>query len=180
MTVPIDPNTAISGIASGLKLLDSMVHMIQQARDEGHEISMSEIVGSLPNEARVLARRIRESCKEFQSEFDGKDLNKTVDELQKDYWFWQKKRYRLVRYFNNQVRTLGDAINDLYMDFVAIAHCKEAENIIAKSFQELDPQRKEIEGLVNSKATVKEILDKLMEHAWKLEMKLGDLVGKGV
>jgi hypothetical protein len=171
----IDPNTAIEGVAAGLNLLDRLVKMIETARKEGNAISAMQVVASLPSEALGLAQEIRSRCQKLRAEFDGKNLDQSIDQLQKDYEWWHKRHYRLVREFNVSLRALTDSINNLFLDFVAIAHCREAEALIAKSFQSLDPLSKEIDSLVNSKATVRQILDGLIGYAYTLENKLAEL-----
>lgn len=177
MGIPIDPQTAISGATAGLSLLDRVLEMVRQAEKSGHRTAMSEIITKLPAEGFALATRIRKRCEEFRAEFDGRNLKQPIADLQKDYAYWSDRRYRLVRKFNTEIRALTDSINDLLTDFVALAHCREAEAIVARSFQSVIPMKEEIDGLVNSNQNVDVILDQLVRYARDLEVRLGDLVG---
>lgn len=174
MSVPIDPKMAIDGVTAGLGLLDRVLEMVQHARKDGHPIAMAEIVAKLPAEGFAVATRIRKRCEAFRAEFDGKNLKQPIQNLQKDYAYWSQRRYRLVREFNTEIRAMTDSINDLFTDFVAIAHCREAEELVAKSFQSLQPMKEEIDQLVNSNENVDVVLDKLVKYARDLEDRLGD------
>lgn len=177
MTVPIDPQLAFEAASAGLKTLDSLLTLIETSRSQNRELSLTSVVLALPGEAHDVAARIVARIEELRQSFDkyAVNMDKPISELQREYGWWHLRRYRLVRDFNGNMRSLADALNDLLGDFVAIAHCRGAEELIAGSFQKIGPIRTEIDQIVNNKDSVRTIFEKMIKNARELQAKAADL-----
>jgi esterase/lipase len=176
---------AIVGKASveALSLFHTLIKMIETAEKEGEALSLEQVIAALPPKALKLATNYVEELKAVRSEFETafksnpKELDKTLAELQSQTWWWRQKRYKLLRNFSPTVDAVKTSINTMLADVVALANCKEKDQLVAESYAKAEQIKGELakRGDV-SKLSVREILDHLVEDAEKMRDHLAKMV----
>jgi len=176
--IDIDANTAVKGAAAGLTLLNNLVKLIQSAREKGSRLGIADITEKLPAEAFTLAGQFVQHVTTLRQSFlNAKiDPKKTIDELQAETGWWRYKRYKLVNNFKANINAICDQLGSFLDDVVSIAHCREAEDVVAHSFREAEDLKAKIRTETDYKMPIEDIFKHLLDHAEKLRAQLGDMI----
>jgi len=175
----IDGKIIGEGSVAGLQLLNSLIEICRTAKKEGKRLAVADVIEKLPAEAFELAGQFVSEIDKLRTEFSNIDptRKKTIDELQSENRFWQFKTYKILRNFRPKVTSLTNQISMFLDDIIAIAHCKEAEGLIADSFKRSVKKRNKLEADADfTKFPVCVVLDNLRNHAQQLRTELHEMI----
>ena len=174
----IETGIALEGAAASLSLLEHLIELIRTARAEGKRLTVADVLERLPSEGSSVAAEIIDYLEKLETALikANVDLAKTSKELQSDRgWFFQKK-YKLIDKFDLNIRAKFLEANHLLEDFVAVAHCREAEDLVASTFAQANEAGKDLESsLRDEKKSIGDKLKALLEHARRLRAAFLDL-----
>jgi hypothetical protein len=138
---------------------------------------MADLIATLPGIAMALTsqfvvevQKLRQDC-----ESAGIDSSLTVEQLQEQSWFYQRRRRRVLREFQSRVEGIASQISLLFDDLVAVANCCDTLNDISRSFEQSRERKVELRKKTSIDLPLKEILDSLQHHAEVLRAEIGDL-----
>ncbi len=173
----IDGKVAAEGATAGLELLNRLVKMLDEAKSKGSPIALSKVIAEMPVAAHDLAQQYLTEIEKLEGAFDGDELRKKLSELESERRWWQLKRYVVLRRFRPKITAIVNQLETLLDDFVAVAHCKEAENVIADAFR--DSNAKVAKMRADTDLDTKplgEVLKNLHEHARGLKIDLDKIM----
>jgi hypothetical protein len=177
----IDPATgALIGATSGsLTLLNSIIKICQErAKDPGaHPLSLAEVIATLPGEAQKLTGEMIAQIEGFRAELRnaGIDPKLTLDELQAQTWFYQRRRRKLLKAFQARAEAIAAQISILFDDVVSVADCADHLHVVARSFAASREQKQKLREQTADDLPLGDILDNLLAHAERVREELGDL-----
>jgi hypothetical protein len=172
-----DGTLAGAGAVEGVKLLNNLVEMLKTAQAKGDRLGVAEILEKLPPEAFVLSGRFIQEIDDLRKAFANEDLNKTIDQLQTERQWWELRRYKLFRSFRPKIQSISDQLDAFLSDVVAIAHCKEAESSVARSFSNARERSRAIERDADfATQPVGKVLEALRGHAKDLQWQLQEMM----
>jgi len=173
----IDGKLAGEGAVAGLTLLNRLVAMIQEAKAKVSRIALPEIIAQLPIEAHALARQYLKEVQALEQQFSNEEKNKTISALESERRWWNLKRYLLLRGFRPRITAITNQLEILLDDVVAVAHCKEAEDLIARSFQNSEQRVQRMKTDTDfDKLPLGAVLKNLHNHAKQLSTELGQIM----
>jgi hypothetical protein len=173
----IEGKAALEGAKAGLSLLENVVQFVRKAREEGKRVAIADILQRMPSDAFGIAGELVTAIEQLKQEFLSNkiDLKKTIDQLQAETYWWKSKKYRLVRSFEAKINSLVTASSHLVEDFVAVANCREADELVASSFGDGMKIQSALSGIVDANRPVGDIFDDLLKYARRIRADLGDL-----
>lgn len=177
----IDPATgAIIGATSGsLTLLNTIVKLAQEhnKNPDAHPPSLADVIASLPGEAQKLTGEIIAQVQAFRDELlkAGIDPKLTLDDLQEQTWFYQRRRRKILKMFQARAEAIAAEISILFDDVVSVADCADRLHIVARSFEASRAEKQRLRDGTKDGLPVGEILDNLIGHAEHVREQLGDL-----
>ncbi len=169
----------IDGKVAGeaLTLLNRIVAMIQEAKAKGSRIALPEIIAQLPIEAHALATQYLKEVQTLERQFSNVEKTKTIAVLESERSWWNLKRYILLRRFRPRITAITNELEILLDDVVAVAHCKEAEELIAKAFQNSEQRVQKMKAETDfDRLPLGTVLNNLHDHAKKLSNELGQIM----
>jgi hypothetical protein len=172
----IEAKAAFEGAATGLSLLERLFKMVDSARKDGKRLQIADILHRLPAEGFSLAGDIAQKVEKLRQSFLNAKINLSLSltALQAQTEWWRYKQYRLVRRFAADTNALKTSIGHLLDDFVALAHCSEAEDLIASSFKQAQEITKNLSSTIQQELPVGKIFDELLDTARRIRSSLGD------
>jgi hypothetical protein len=173
----IDPKTALDATGAGLNLLNTVVKMIQTARENEEKLNIADVMERLPGEAFSMAGKVVNVIDEFRQDClqAGIDLDRTPDQLLEETSFWRLKRYRVVKKFQPNVDAIAIQLETLLDDAIAVTHCRDADSLVAESYARARERKVGLRAQLNGDQSMGQILDSLKSYAQDLRAQLGDL-----
>lgn len=173
----IDASLALGTAKSGISLLDTILQIVKNSQKEGKRLAIAEVLQKMPPEAYGIASAIVREIEALKNEFQkaGISLDKSIESLQAEKHWWFSKKYRLVRDFDGRIGALINASGQLLQDFVALANCREADDLIAASFGDATKVQTELEAINTGKQPVGKVFEGLLAHARRVRDDLGKL-----
>lgn len=181
MTMPMpDPKSLIDTATAALGFGQTLAKIILEAKRQGNELAIADIIERLPLEAFKLSGQYIRQLEELkQSLLDAKvDITKSFDELEAERDWWRYKKWRAVRAAFPKINAISYQFSAFLDDVVAIAQCREAEGLIAASYKEILPAKNAIRENTKSNYPVEKVLGTLLAEAENLRAIIGDLQKK--
>jgi hypothetical protein len=175
--IPVDPHTALEGGVAALDLLDSIIKLVHEAKKDGGKMNVADLVKRLPSEAFSLAGTFIKQVEKLQFSFKeaGVNLDLPIEKLRAETSYWSRRQYKLIRAFSPVVDAICDQLTALVDDVVAVSHCCEREDILAKSFAGAIARKSELRAAVDKGKSVREVFETLLKFAYVMRAELGDL-----
>jgi hypothetical protein len=129
-----------------------------------------KLAGALIAEIQGMREEMRQA---------GIDPKLTLDQLQEQTWFYQRRRRKILKAFQGRVEAIAGEISVLFDDVVSVADCADRLHIVARSFAHSREQKQELRARTKDDLPMGEILDDLLDHAERIRGQLGDLNRKG-
>lgn len=175
----IDGKIIGEGSVAGLQLFNSLIEICKTAKKDGKRLAVADVIAKLPGEAFELAGQFVGEIDKLRTEFANIDptRKKTIDELQSETSFWRLKTYKILRNFRPRITGITNQISMFLDDVIAVAHCKEAEDIVANSFKRSVKRRNKLEADADfTKLPVCIVLDNLRNHARQMRAELHEMI----
>ena len=182
MATGIDAKIAFETAGAGISLLNTLIQVIRENKQkgEGRDPRLSELLAQMPAEALKVANQLVEELESLRQKFLKKkfNLDRTINDLQADQSWWQyfTEGHKLVRDFEENVTSLGNAVGRFMGDFVALAKCMDDVGTITASVRNAQGRQQEVEAVIRRDVPVREILDKLLDYARTQQNELNGLV----
>ena len=141
-------------------------------------MNIADVVERLPGEAFTLAGRLINEIDRFRQACLKAEINleRTVDELLADTSFWRYQRHRVIKRFKPNIDAISIQLETLLDDVIAVAHCREADDLIASSYAQAKERKDGLQSRLAPGLPVGESLDNLKDYATDLRAQLGDLL----
>ncbi len=147
----IDGNIIAHGSVETLKLFNSLVQLLTAAEKEGKKLSVSDVIQKLASEAYTLVGQFIDQIDKRRADFSNIDPKheKTIDQLESERSWWELRKYVVLRNFRPKITAITNQLNMFIDDLVAVAHCKEADDLVAESFSKACERRDMLEAETN-------------------------------
>jgi len=176
----IEGKMALDGATAGLNLLAALLAIAKEAKKKGSPLAIADVLERMPAEAYTLAGQLVHEIETLkQSLLDHKvDITKSIDQLEDDVGWWRLRQWRAIRAAGPKINAITTGFSGFLDDVVAIAQCREAEDVIATSYGLALTQKKALREKVRANLPLGSVLDTLRDEAEKLRAALGDLKKK--
>ncbi len=176
----IPAELAFEAGVEALTLLNSIIELARNAREHGKEngLQIADVMKLLPAEAFRLAGELENRAEQLQQDLRnaGVDPSRTLDELQHETWFYQRRRYNILKHFNANVQAICTQLGVLADDAVAIAQCSHEEELLAVSYRQARERKQQINLTCgDTSLPLGKRLAFLIDHAQKFRAELGDI-----
>jgi hypothetical protein len=141
------------------------VSFVRQSKQRGEpEPGMAELVARLPGVAFSLAKQLLAQCEALKQRFidEGIDTSKTIEELEKEHWWWFGGKYKTVRGFHSLCNALSNIAGSHIDDFIAVARCRDQIELVVGGFAEAKELKNHIDQIVRRDVPVGKIIDDLI------------------
>ncbi len=168
---PVDVKLAFETGSAGLTLVSQLLSFLRQSAKEEHPLhTMSEVIAQLPAAAYALSKELVTQCEALRQAFiEHKiDINKTIEELEDDHWWWFSGKYKLVQGFLAHTQALSDIVGSNIDDFIAVARCRDRIDIVANAFADAKERKRAIDGIIRRDIPVEKILEQMVGMAAEL------------
>ena len=158
-----------------LKLANNLIEMIKAAREKGSPLRVSEIVDQLPAQVSNLVNNYAAEVSVLRAALaDYRDM--TIAEARSNVSFLRYKKYRLLRDFKTRIFAIEAQLDALSFDVLAIAHCKDAEELLGVALGKARPKNERIDNDTGLEMKIGELLDLAEAHADELREELDKIL----
>lgn len=171
--LPLDPKSTTEATTAGLDLISKIIELITKSRKEGRPLNTPQVIGALIQGAQGASSDILNELRRIKQRLkDAKLLAMTPDQIETNVSFWRLRKYLAFREYNRKIEAVVNTLGDLQQDLVAMAHCRESEDLIVASYKEARDAGKARRALIESDATLETILNSLITDAEQLDARL--------
>ena len=176
----VETKLALEAGTAAINLISSLIGLIEKAKEQddgGANQSIAEILAKLPAEAIKLSKELLSRAEYAKQLFidTGIPLDKSISDLEKDYWFWFSDSYKIVREIHAYSNALCTSIGHAIDDFIAIAKCGGQLELVSGAFAESREKQNMIDGIVKRDIPIGEILDQMISFARQLRNDVQEL-----
>ena len=161
----MDPITVFEAGASALTLAEKLADLVEESREEEKAPRLTEIIGSLQVSAVELCRDFGEEMRRIKADLEssGIDIDKSIPKLYADlHWYNFISKSRLKDYqqrFSSIYQSLAVFIDDV----TAVLICSQDSQRLSRPFRKAREMKKELDHLVSSDASIREIADRMLK-----------------
>lgn len=170
-----DGSVIIQGAIEALKQVRKLIKLLKTEKDRPR-LGAVEVIAKLRLDGSELIQGYIQDIDKLISEFSNIDpmKTKTIAQLQSETWYWHRWQYKTLEKFRPKVNAISSQLRILLADILALAHCREAEDIIAQLFQQATDGQDQLDIDFN-RLPAAIVLDNLRRQAVELQNDLRDL-----
>ncbi len=174
--VALDPKSTAEATAAGLDLIGKIVDLVARSRKEGRPLSTQQVIGALVHGAQGANKELLGELRKLRQRLkDANLLSMTPLQLETDVSFWRLRKYLAFRQYNRTIDGLVNTLGDLQQDLIAMAHCRESEDMVAASYMAARDNDKARRSLINADMPLEKIMDSFISDAEQMDARLSAL-----
>jgi hypothetical protein len=178
MAVPgVSPETVVQGAIAVTGAGEAIVRLIAESRKRGRPLGVDDVIRLLINEARNTTEKQVTELRHLRDRLIKADVpidTKSAAEIAADTSFWKFRKYLAIRAYRHNVHAL-DTLGDCYQQLLGLAHCCEAEELVAETISDASQETAKRRAKLTSNMPLGVVIQELIADAEELNNQLRNL-----